>query len=194
MRVAIRQKSGLALVHGIETSGRNDIRQTGTDISATPNGSKCLRFSVTTVNSWAFAVPAMSASAIPGLCPAATASASSLPEIAETAVSIGRIRSSYDEHRPSIHCLRRLALADAPLRSSNMIPRSISWTVTTDRKNSDVLSIWSSQAIKSVTSLAREGDSRETTFVSRRYAVKDQHPATVRYCAQTLRQEMSSGK
>lgn len=51
--------------------------QTGAAINLMPNGSKCLRFRVTTVKSWALAVPAIRASAIPGLWPAAIASASS---------------------------------------------------------------------------------------------------------------------
>jgi len=132
---------------------------------------------------------------MPGLCPAAMASASILPEIAETAASTGRIRSSYVETIPSIHCLRSLAFAVAPLRSSgSVMPRSISRTVTADRKRPPSAPASSSQVRNFGDASPFEGDSNETTLVSRRYPLKDRRPGQGTNSARTRRLGISSDR
>lgn len=84
-----------------------------------PNRSKCGRFKVITVKLWAFDVPPMCASAMPGLWPA-IAPASGCPDKAEIVVSIGKTRSSYVEDNPDIQRLSSIAFADAPFSSSSM--------------------------------------------------------------------------
>lgn len=69
--------------------------------------------------------------------------------------------------------------------------RSISWTVTAERKSTLVASASSSQERNACEGSVRNGASNETTLVSRRYPLKGPRPARARGSVQTRRQETS---